>query len=141
MVMEASPRPRRDRIEIAETLRRYRLGEVHGDRYRAGWVREYPTSWDHLLRFQARQVCRVSGRGALFAQGRIEILDHPLLARELKLLERRPRQVAVTALTIHGSHDHASALCLATALSVSMRPHLGEGDLVNEKPEGWIPVA
>ena len=36
----------------------------------------------------------------LFAQGRIEILDHPHLARELKLLERRPRQVGVTALTI-----------------------------------------
>lgn len=69
----------------------------------------------------------------LFAQGRIEILDHPLLARELKLLERRPRQVAVTALTIHGSHDHASALCLATALSVSMRPHLGDGELVNPR--------
>jgi len=47
--------------EIVRTLRRYQLTEVYGE------------------------------AEPLFAQGRVELLDHPQLVRELKNLERRPR--------------------------------------------------
>jgi hypothetical protein len=59
----------------------------------------------------------------LFAQGRIELLDHPQLARELKLLERRPRAGGRT-LVDHpagGHDDYANALALAATLAASTR--------------------
>jgi hypothetical protein len=66
---------------------------------------------------------------ALFAQGRVEILDHPQLVRELKLLERRPR-IGGKAIVDHphgGHDDHANALALAVALAAQgrLRPFAG----------------
>jgi len=62
----------------------------------------------------------------LFAQGKIQILDHPELARELRLLERRPR-FGGKIIVDHprGSHDDfANSLAIAAAraskASVSM---------------------
>ena len=51
----------------------------------------------------------------LFAQGRIEILDHPQLARELRLLERRPRPggKVIVDHPSGGHDDHSNALALA----------------------------
>ena len=78
--------------EIATILKSYKLRKVSGDRYAAGWV---------LQRFEAEGIKYKQSKmdkstayiemQPLFAQGRIEILDHPQLIRELKLLERRPR--------------------------------------------------
>ena len=53
----------------------------------------------------------------LFAQGRIEILNHPQLIRELKLLERRPR-AGGKDLVDHPRNqhdDHANSLALVAA--------------------------
>ena len=63
----------------------------------------------------------------LFAQGRVAILDHPQLVRELKLLERRPRIGGkATVDHPHGGHDdHANALALAVAVRQPVRPHAG----------------
>ncbi len=73
----------------------------------------------------------------LFAQGRIEILDHPQLMRELKMLERRPR-AGGKIIVDHphgGRDDYANALALAAAKSMrslcqalrSQEPYYGCG--------------
>lgn len=102
--------------EIAEILKQYRCREVVGDRYAGEWVR------------QAFQGAGITFREApvdksraylelepLLAQGRVELLDHPRLLRELKTLERRPRVGGRTIVDHpHGGHDdHSNALALA----------------------------
>jgi hypothetical protein len=103
--------------EIVEVLRPYHVGTVKGDRYSAGWVRQaferhqiqYVTADDKATAYLAVE--------PLFAQGRIEVLDHPQLVRELKNLERRPRPGGKVLVDHpHGQHDdHANALALAAA--------------------------
>jgi hypothetical protein len=110
--------------EIAGTVKRYGLSSVVGDRYAAGWVRE---------RFQAEGI-RYRDPEAdtaqvylevepLFAQGRIELLDHPMLAREFKQLERRPRPGGRTLIDHpRGGHDdYANALALAAVAAMRAR--------------------
>jgi len=59
----------------------------------------------------------------LFAQGRVALLDHARLTRELKMLERRPRAGGKTLVDHpHGAHDdHANATALAIALALRRR--------------------
>ena len=108
--------------EIADLLRRYRVSRVTGDRYAGQWVRqafrEARITYLESERDRSQAYLEVE---PLFAQGRIAILDHPTLARELKLLERRPRAGGKT-LVDHpsGAHDDdANALALAAALAIS----------------------
>jgi hypothetical protein len=122
--------------EIAVLCKHYGVHTVAGDRYAAGWVRE---------RFKAEGIRYVDAElpvpqepdakryldkslaylevEPLFAQGRLELLDHAPLARELKMLERRPRAGGRT-LVDHptgGHDDHANALALAVALASHIR--------------------
>ena len=57
----------------------------------------------------------------LFAQSRVELLDHPQLVRELKILERRPHGGGRTVVDHPrgGSDDYANAFCLAAAQTIS----------------------
>ena len=57
--------------------------------------------------------------GALFAQGRIAVLDHPPLLRELRLLERRPALAGRRSSIIRAGRldDQANALCLGSVLA------------------------
>ena len=78
--------------EIVSILHRYRSDELNGDRYAAGWVRQ---AFDrHEIRYRDSEIDKsrayVEAR-PLFATARIELLDHQQLARELRLLESRPR--------------------------------------------------
>ncbi len=59
----------------------------------------------------------------LFAQGQIEILDHPELIRELRMLERRPQAGGKDRVDHpRGRHDdYANALALA-AVTISAKP-------------------
>jgi hypothetical protein len=108
--------------QIAEIVMRYGLREVIGDRYAANWTRE------------AFQQAKVMYRDAeldkstaflecepLFAQCRVELLDHPQLIRELKILERRPHAGGRTIVDHPrgGSDDFANALCVAAAHAIS----------------------
>jgi len=104
--------------EIVEVLRPYHVCTVRGDRYSAGWVRQaferhagvtYETAEDKSAAYIVLE--------PLFAQGRVEVLDHPQLVRELKNLERRPRPGGKVVVDHpHGQHDdHANALALAAA--------------------------
>jgi hypothetical protein len=122
--------------EIAGICKRYRLSSVTGDRYAAAWVRErfraegiryeepeakVPNEPD-TTRYLDKSLAYLEIE-PLFAQGRIELLDHPELARELKFLERRPRAGGRT-LVDHpagGHDDHANALALAATLAAASR--------------------
>jgi len=122
--------------EIADICRRYRLSAVHGDRYAAAWIRDRfraegiryldpevkvpndPTA----TRYVDKSLAYLETE-PLFTQGRIELLDHPQLARELMLLERRPR-AGGRMLVDHptgGHDDYANALALAATLAASTR--------------------
>lgn len=110
--------------EIAEILRRYRVSRVVGDRYAKGWVRqafdragvryEDPTAAAGEYMDKSRAYLEVE---PLFAQGRIELLDHPQLIRELKCLERRPRPggKALVGPPRGGHDDYANVFCLVAA--------------------------
>jgi hypothetical protein len=102
--------------EIAGHLSRYWLHRVIGDEYAAGWTRQ---------RFEAEGVIYENAPKTkseaylevepLFATGRISILDHPELVRELKQLDRRAR-AGGRAIVDHprgGHDDFSNALCLA----------------------------
>jgi len=119
--------------EIAVHCRSYNVSTVIGDRYAAGWVRERFRA--EGLRYQEAEIRVPDDPTAMryldkslaylemepfFAQGRVELLDHSQLARELKLLERRARAGGRT-LVDHptgGHDDYANALALATVLAV-----------------------
>ena len=127
--------------EISGLLKRYGLRHVSGDRYAAGWVVERFKA--EGVRYELPQF-KMPGAAEptyldkasaylecepLFAQGRIQLLDHPQLCRELKLLERRPRAGGRT-LVDHpsgGHDDHANALAVAVAVAArqSVRPWAG----------------
>lgn len=117
--------------EIAALVKRYRVSTVYGDRYAAGWVRERFRA--EGIRYQEAEVRTPSDPDAtryldkslaylevepLFSEERIELLDHAQLARELKLLERRPRAGGRTVIDHPpgGHDDFANGLALATVL-------------------------
>ncbi len=101
--------------EAAETVKRYGLGEVVGDRYAAGWVRERFAEAGILYREAADKSLAFLELEPLFAQGRIELLDHPQLARELRNLERRPLAGGKVRVDHpRGGHDdYANAVAIA----------------------------
>lgn len=131
--------------EIAELLTRSHVSEVTGDRYAGQWVRQAFQEAGIIYREaemdKAKAYLEVE---PLFAQGRIALLDHPLLIRELKTLERRPRAGGKTLVDHpHGGHDdHANALCLAAAVAVgggANTPRIWGFDLGPE-PGNWRPI-
>lgn len=119
--------------EIAETVKHYRLGEVVGDRYAAGWVRErFAEAGVRYREAEADKSAAYAELEPVFAQARVELLDHPHLARELRNLERRP--LAGGKIRIdhpRGGHDDfANALALAAfegSRSIRYGVHFGFG--------------
>src|SRR5262245_59314578 len=104
--------------EIAEILKRYGLREIHGDKYSANWVIEAfrrvgitYRQLDHDKSFYYLEI------EPWLAESRIELLDHAELARELQLLERRPRPGGKTIVDHpRGAHDdYANSLAIAAA--------------------------
>jgi len=106
--------------EMVEILVRYNLRSITGDKYAAGWTR---------ARFEAEGVVYEDAPKTkseayleaepLFASGRIDILDHPEQARELKQLERRARAGGRTIVdhpTPGGHDDFANSVCLGAAV-------------------------
>jgi len=124
--------------EMAEILARYGLRRVVGDRYAAAWTRQ---------RFEAEGVTYEDASKSkseayletepFFAAGRIEILDHAELVRELKQLERRARSGGRTIVDHpSGGHDDlANALYLAAAALTKPRVVWGIADCGPSEPE------
>ena len=102
--------------EIAALLDRYRLRQVFGDRYAGQWVRQaFQREGITYKEVEADKSAVYLEVEPLFAQGRIRILDVPQLAKELTLLERRPRPGGKVVVDHpRGGHDDlANALAIA----------------------------
>jgi hypothetical protein len=106
--------------EIARTVKAYGISAVTGDRYGAQWVVEAfakegvvyrQTDQDKSYFYTAVE--------PLFAQGRIELLDHPQLARELRMLERRPLPGGKIRIDHPRSahDDYSNSLAIAAAIA------------------------
>ena len=132
--------------EIASLVKSYGLSTVFGDRYAGDWVRqrfraervrydlpmhrEARSSLRHPAEYKDQQYLDRSAAyleiEPLFSGGRIVILDHPQLVRELKNLERRP-QTGGRDRVDHppGGHDdfaYSLALCAALLSRQTARP-------------------
>ena len=128
--------------DMAQLLKTYQCSWVTGDRYAGDWVRQAFRAAGVLYREAELDKSAAYGEVApLFAQGRVALLDHPELAREFKMLERRPRPGGKIVVDHpHGRHDdHANAFALAAAIALKgtgarLRPALG-GVRIETTPE------
>jgi hypothetical protein len=107
--------------EIARLLKAYGLTSCLGDRYGAQWVVE-AFAKENVTYQQAEEDKSVFylATEPVFAQGRIELLDHPQLARELRLLERRPQPGGRTRVDHPrtGHDDYANSLAISAVAAL-----------------------
>ena len=99
----------------ADLCHAYGIPEIVGDRYSAGWVKQAFERYGIKFIDAPDKGILYTAVEPLFAQGAIQILDHPVQARELQILERRAR-AGGKALIDHprGSHDdYANALAIS----------------------------
>ncbi len=105
---------------FAATLKGYGLREVEGDAYAGEWV---PAAFlRHGITYKPSELSRSEiylECLPLFSQGRIELLDLPVLRTQLLLLERRTRAGGRDSVDHpRGAHDdHANAVCGALRLA------------------------
>ena len=101
--------------EIAAILKGYGIGEILGDRYAGQWVRQAFEREGISYREAEEKSKYYLELEPLFSRGQIELLDHPQLVRELRLLERRPRPGGRTVVDhpSGGHDDHSNSLALA----------------------------
>ena len=137
VVMRAWAKPKHESVDLegavseaAAICGRYNLAKIYCDRFTAQWVQQafrrhgieyaFPTARtrDGSEQYLDRSAIYLEAE-SLFAQGRVRILDHPALVRELKNLERRPSQGGRDRVDHpRGQHDdHANALCLAAVMA------------------------
>lgn len=152
--------------DMAATLKSYGLQEVQGDQYAGEWVpgafRRYGITYKPS---QDNSSGRVGGSNVsrseiyldclpLFAQGRVELLDLPILRTQLLLLERRARAAGRDSVDHpRGAHDdYANSACGALRLAAppkvgstswfsatdQQRANLTNG-LVNAHRNRWMP--
>jgi hypothetical protein len=118
--------------EIASIVKTYRLREVLGDRYAGAWVRERFAQHGIVYREAPKDKSAIySETLPLFTTGRIDLLDHPHLVRELKTLERRPRAGGRALIDHpHGGHDDfANAACLGAYAALCTRLDVLAGEV------------
>jgi len=107
--------------EAAEIVRRYGADAVLGDQYSAGWVRQAFERRGILYIVAPEKSVAYASLEPVLAQGALDLLDHPALIRELKLLERRPRPGGRDRIDHPraGHDDHANALALAVHFALA----------------------
>jgi hypothetical protein len=129
--------------EITGRVREYGCTEVIGDRYAGHWVRA--AFQERGIIYRDAEVDKATAYleiEPLFAQGRIFLLDHPRLVRELTLLERRPRPGGRTVVDHPrgGRDDFANSLALAVQAAMQgpsvARPAAGKFDPTTGRV-GW----
>ena len=107
--------------EYSATLAEYDLNTVAGDRYAGNWVREaFKRQGIYYTDAERTKAEAFLEAQPIFAQGRIELLDHDQQTRELKLLEARPRAGGKTIVDHpRGGHDdYANVIALAALLAI-----------------------
>lgn len=110
--------------EISQILCNYGLDSIVGDRYSGQWVKQAFS--EQGITYRESELDKSQAyleTEPLFAQGRIELLDHERQNRELKMLERRPRQGGKTVVDhpLRFHDDYANVLALA-AVSCTITP-------------------
>ena len=93
---------------------------MHGDRYSANWVVEsFKRPGITYKQNDSDKSVYYLEVEPLFATGKIQLLDHAGLARELRMLERRPRPGGKTIVDHpRGFHDdYSNALAIAAAFA------------------------
>ena len=113
--------------EIAAVCQRYGLYRVIGDKYAGKWA---PQTFQKAgVRYVESPIDKSHAYRELepwLAQGRLVLLEHPTMLRELRLLEKRVKPGGKTPVIDHprGGHDDcANALALAVAeLAKSINP-------------------
>ena len=105
----------------AELLREYGLHEVVGDNYAAAWVETaFKDAGIKYVRADKPKSQLYLEAQTLFARGGISLPNHPVLLRELRLLERRVHRSGRDTVDhgAHGHDDHANATlgCAAWAM-------------------------
>lgn len=105
---------------IAETLKSYGLSEVHGDQYAGEWVSA--AFRRHGVTYRPSELTRSEiylEVLPLFSQGRVELLDLPVLRTQLLVLERRTRAGGKDSVDHpRGAHDdYCNSACGALRLA------------------------
>ena len=106
---------------FAELLRDYGLSEVTGDTYAAEWVETaFRDAGIRYVRSEKPKSALYLEAQTLFARGGISLPDHPVLLRELRLLERRTHRSGKDSVDhgLRGHDDYANAVlgCAARAM-------------------------
>ena len=105
---------------IAAKLEEFRLSQITGDRYSAGWVVEaFKRKGVRYIPSKLTKSEAYLELAPLLSQGKIRLLDHPVQSRELKILERRARAGGKDQVDHpRGQHDdHANVLALSAAMA------------------------
>jgi hypothetical protein len=106
--------------EMASLLRRYRVGQVVGDKYAGEWVpaafQRHGIHYHHAAQTRSEVYLALH---PLLATERVALLDHPTLLKELRQLERRTsrmgRDVVDHPPRLHDDFANAAALAIVTA--------------------------
>ena len=111
--------------EYAELAKSYRVSMIQTDAYSGEWVATAfrAAGMRHRLAPMPKSALYLEAL-PIFAQGRVRIPDHPLLLRELRLLERRVGRSGrdvVDHPAMGGSDDLANSLVGAMQLAVTGR--------------------
>jgi hypothetical protein len=106
---------------FAALLQEYGLSEVVGDAYAAEWVEaSFRDAGITYVRSEKPKSALYLEAQTLFARGAISLPDHPILLRELRLLERRTHRSGRDTVDHgwRGHDDHANAVlgCAAHAM-------------------------
>jgi hypothetical protein len=106
--------------EIAGLLRSYGTTECTGDRYAAGWVVEAFKLAGITYRHSERDRSAIYVDAlALFASGRVALLDHPRMANQFAALERRTGAGRDRVDHPPGQHDDLSNAAAGTIINVT----------------------
>src|SRR5262249_41760579 len=107
---------------VAALLREYRIGQVTGDRYAAGWVpaafKDVGIAYVHSQRDRSALYLEAL---PLFTSGRVRLLDNVRLVAQLSALERRSGAGRDRVDHPPGQHDD-SANSAAGALVLAAQP-------------------
>jgi hypothetical protein len=106
---------------FADLLQEYGLSAVTGDAYAAEWVESaFRDAGIGYVRSEKPKSALYLEAASLFARGAISLPDHPVLLRELRLLERRTHRSGRDTVDHgwRGHDDHADAVlgCAAHAM-------------------------
>jgi hypothetical protein len=136
-VVPAPHKPAAVAEQFAETLKRFGLSRVVGDRYSAGWCTGAYEA--HGIKYEAAELDKSAIYNEvlpLFSERRVELLEDPRLVAELRLLERKARAGGRPDNVDHAPRSHddaANAACGALWLAMKEQTTL-------ERPGAYIKV-